>query len=73
MTLKQIGLNLKVVSIGSKRILFSYSTPVAYEEYGECFRTGKHWSKTTSRHINKWLEGIESQVVPQEQIDALSK
>ena len=28
-----------------------------------------YYSKTTSRHINKWLEGVTTREVPQEVID----
>tara|TARA_Y100000361_G_C11084426_1_gene302909 strand:- start:496 stop:723 length:228 start_codon:yes stop_codon:yes gene_type:complete len=38
-------------------VLFSYETPVA-AYLPECgyVKTSKHWSKTTSRHINKWCD-----------------
>lgn len=38
------------------QILFSYRTPVAAFVPGEgYFRTNQNWSRTTSKHINKWL------------------
>ena len=68
-------------------ILFSYATPVAGylsmealetrpfpKEVGNgvlFFRTAKKWSSTTTRHINKYLEGCTAAVVPQDQIESL--
>ena len=68
-------------------ILFSYETPVAGylsvealdnhpfpQEVGNgCmfFRTAKKWSSTTTRHINKYLEGCTAAVVSQDQIESL--
>ena len=60
MKLNNIGSNQTELeySDGTK-IFFSYSTPVAgwNNEVGY-FRTTKKYSRTTSRHINKYLEGI---------------
>ena len=57
MKLTPIKANMTEVEIGNKRVLFSYQTPVAYEdlENGGYYKTTKFWSKTTTRHINKWL------------------
>lgn len=56
MSLSPIASNMTEVEIGDKTILFSYKTPVAYHQAGVgYFKTNKYWSKTTSRHINKWL------------------
>ena len=54
-------------------ILFSYQTPVAgWDEQG-AFRTDKHYSKTTTRHINEYLGGKDiGRVVPQEYIQSLT-
>ena len=59
---------MKLVSLGSNQteiefgnditVFFSYSTPVAAFIPGKgYFRTDKKFSQTTSKHINKWLEG----------------
>jgi len=41
------------------QIFFSYKTPVAaYLPEKGYVRTSKFWSVTTSRHINKWLQGV---------------
>ena len=34
-------------------------------------RTSKKWSVTTSRHINKWLDGVLAKEQPQEYFDSL--
>jgi len=58
--------------IGHTRIMFSYSTPVAGQDDKGLFRTAQHYSSTTSRHINKYLEGKNvGRVVPQSYIDGL--
>ena len=41
------------------QVFFSYKTPVAaYVPSQGYIRTDKFWSTTTSRHINKWLKGV---------------
>lgn len=56
MKLNPIASNMTEIEVGNKTILFSYKTPVAYHEAGVGYaKTSKHWSVTTSRHINKWL------------------
>ena len=41
------------------QVFFSYKTPVAaYLPEKGYVRTSKFWSVTTSRHINKWLQGV---------------
>ena len=52
-------------------VLFSYSTPVAgYDDKG-AFKTDVWYSRTTTRHINKYLDGVVARVVEQEYIDSL--
>jgi hypothetical protein len=53
-------------------ILFSYREPVACATDEGFFRTSKKWSVTTSRHINKWLEGREAEEKPQSWFDELA-
>ena len=72
----------KVKNIGSNQteihkadgavILVSYSTPVAAQLAGGGFvRTAEKFSNTTTRHINKWLSGINAEEVPQSQLDSM--
>lgn len=54
-------------------ILFSYQTPVAaLLPSGRYVKTAKKWSQTTSRHINKWLSGIEPEEEQQDFFDRLA-
>lgn len=71
--LNPIGPNMTEVETDEVIVLFSYSTPVAYEDKasGQCYRTSERFSTTTSRHINKWLEGREAQEVDQSQLEGL--
>lgn len=72
MKLHQIANNMTEVETNSGTIFFSYETPVAYERRGQCFRTSKRWSVTTTRHINKWLDGRQAAEVDQETLDAMA-
>jgi len=53
------------------KILFSYKTPVACSINGSYYKTSKKWSQTTSRHINKWLDGVIAGQAEQEFFDNL--
>lgn len=77
MKLKQIGSNMTEVECHNSLVLFSYSTPVAArymnpEGGTEYIKTSKKWSITTSRHINKWLNGVKAREVSQEFMDGLA-
>jgi hypothetical protein len=70
------------IVIGDKKILISYKTPVAYYQKGVGFaKTDKFWSRTTSRHINSWIEmsgyvanrGDGLREISQDKLDALIK
>lgn len=83
MKLKVIGSNMTEVELhGYTTVFFSYNTPVAAWLNGNFYVTDKHWSRTTTKHINKWLThftGINdaSLVIminkPQEFFDSLEK
>jgi hypothetical protein len=78
MKLNQIGANQTTVTIGKEKVIFySYNTPVAcFIGDGSTvgyFRTSKKWSVTTSKHINKWLDGIRAEEKEQEFFDNLVK
>ena len=62
MKLTPIAANQTEVSINDgTQIFFSYRTPVAaYLPRKGYVRTERFWSKTTSRHINKWLQGVNN-------------
>ena len=48
-------------------LLYSYNTPVAaYQEGVGYFRTEEKYSATTTKHINKWLEGVNASLRPEQ-------
>ena len=47
------------------RVLFSYQTPVDCELKNGYYKTAKKWSNTTTRHVNKWLNGAPATVAVQ--------
>lgn len=70
--LNPIKNNMTELQTPNNLILFSYKTPVACRDSGgNYYRTKKFWSKTTSRHINQWLDGIQAREVSQDFFDAL--
>lgn len=73
MKVRNIGSNQTEVELnGNTRILVSYQTPVAAWVDGRFYRTEKKWSVTTSKHINRWLDGRQAEVKPQEWFDKLT-
>lgn len=77
MKLTPIASNMTEVEIEGATILFSYKTPVAAlmhdkDGYNGFIRTSKHWSATTSKHINKWLDGAKAVEVEQSILDKLA-
>ena len=73
MQLKRLGSNQTEVSLNNgTKVFFSYDTPVAAQlpDY-EYVRTSTKWSVTTSKHINKWLEGVIATEVSQDILDNL--
>lgn len=72
MKLKQVGSNMTELRLDDAEgfdavhILFSYETPVAAWVCGQGFlRTSERYSQTTTRHINKWLDGRTADERPQ--------
>ena len=73
MKLKPIASNMTEVETDVATILFSYQTPVAccMNDGSGYFRTSHRWSVTTSKHINKWLDGAKSSEADQSFFDNL--
>tara|TARA_R100000315_G_scaffold59098_1_gene34680 strand:+ start:1224 stop:1472 length:249 start_codon:yes stop_codon:yes gene_type:complete len=70
MKLKVIGSNQTQIDYKDGTVIFfSYETPVAgyLPEIGYV-RSDQFYSVTTSKHINKWLEGVDAVKVPQEKL-----
>ena len=71
--LRQLGPNQTELELDNMLILFSYETPVAAWVAGRGWlRTDTKYSKTTTKHINQWLDAVGT-VVPQSEIDYLVK
>ena len=72
MKLTPIASNMTEVQTAQYDVLFSYSTPVAAHDRttGAWYRTAQWYSKTTSRHIHKWI-GPDATEKPQSFFDAL--
>jgi hypothetical protein len=72
MKVTNIGSNMTEIRCGGYTILVSYETPVAAFDSNGFYKTSKYHSNTTSKHINKWLDGVEGvQERPQEFFDNL--
>ena len=73
MKLTPIKNNMTEIELSNgTKVLFSYKTPVACHHYnGKTYRTAKFWSKTTSRHINQWLDGLDAEQIEQGFLDNL--
>ena len=80
MKLRNVGSNMTEITTAKGQILFSYETPVAailrkapegLDEWCTVVRTSQKWSQTTTRHINKWLDGLNAEGMPQEFFDNL--
>ena len=74
MNVKPIGPNqtLLITNHGDE-VLFSYSTAVAGRSHKlGWFRNSKKYSVTTSRHVNKYLDGIDNvTLLTPEEIDLM--
>jgi hypothetical protein len=74
MKVKNVGSNMTEVSLNDGTlILFSYETPVAAEFDYKLYRTKTKWSATTTRHINKWLDGRKAEEAYQTFFDGLAE
>ena len=72
MKLNPIASNMtELTLLDGTKVLFSYKTPVAAQVNGTYVRTSKKWSMTTSKHINKWLDGVKAEEAEQPFFDTL--
>ena len=76
MKLKLIGANQTEVRLSDQyetQIFFSYEQAVCVRNVNGCFVTTEKYSRTTSKHINKWVAGLSNiiKMVPQSKIDNL--
>ena len=73
MQLSPIATNQTQLNLNAgTEVFFSYKTPVAAKlpNY-DYIRTATKWSSTTTRHINKWLDGVTAQTVDQSPLNDL--
>jgi hypothetical protein len=68
LAISPIGHNQTELAIGHYRVLFSYETPVALLDVptGRYYTTDTYYSRTTTRHINSWLDGSNATTVTQD-------
>ncbi len=76
MKLKLLGANQTEVRLSDQyetQIFFSYEQAVCVRNVNGCFVTTEKYSRTTSKHINKWVAGLSNiiKMVPQSKIDNL--
>jgi hypothetical protein len=74
MKIKPIGSNqTEAIMNDGTIIFFSYETPVAayLPSRSGFIKTDTKFSVTTSKHINKWLNGAKAETVPQEVLNSL--
>ena len=79
MKIKSLGKNITLVSTDKAIVLVSYETPVAaYIRGNEAtgtqpryVRTSKFYSTTTSKHINRYLDGVTAETVDPAELEAL--
>ena len=70
MTLKPLGPNQTVLSIGDGEVFYSYQTPVAGFVPGlGWIRTATTYSVTTSRHVNGYLANTVGKVTVLQQAE----
>ena len=71
MKVKSVGSNMTELVLGNVTVLFSYETPVAASTDSGYIKTEEKYSSTTTRHVNKWLEGVNAKIVSQDTINSL--
>ena len=73
MKVRNVGSNMTELVIDGCTVLFSYETPVAaYTPTQGYVKTSQWYSQTTTRHINKWLDGVTAEEMPQEYFDSIT-
>jgi hypothetical protein len=55
--------NMTEMTVGAKKVLFSYKTPVVIFDGENYFVTGERFSTTTTRQINFYLREVQASEV----------
>jgi hypothetical protein len=73
MQIENLGSNQTAIYLANgTKVVFSYSTPVAAFIPGTgLVKTGTRYSVTTTRHVNRFVDGRPCAVVDQSVLDAL--
>ena len=73
MKIRSLGANKTLLTLKNGiQVFLSYETPVAARLLNFYYvRTNQKWSRTTSKHIAQWLEGVKSRTVEQSYLDEL--
>ena len=62
----EVHFNERLVDSSKRAVFFfSYGTPVAAKVGTTYYKTEEKLSRTTSRHVNQWLEDVKYEVKPQ--------
>ncbi len=72
-TTKRLGQHVKIEILNNcdTVLFYSYNKPVAAEINGEYYKLDYSPSKTTTKHINKWLDGVKAEEKPEKFFDDL--
>ena len=73
--LRNLGSNRVEIEYSDGTIVFyAYNTAVAacMGDGSGFVRTDKKWSRTTSKHINQWLEGRNARLISQDELNAIA-
>ena len=73
MKVRNVGSNMTELLTNGYTVLFSYETPVAALTPQGYVKTSQWYSQTTTRHINKWLDGVTAEEMPQEYFDSITE
>lgn len=73
MRIRSLGANKTLLTLkNGVQVFLSYETPVAARLLNfDYVRTSQKWSRTTSKHITQWLEGVNARTVEQSYLDEL--
>lgn len=72
MKVRNVGSNMTELLVNGYTVLFSYETPVAALTPQGYAKTSQWYSQTTTRHINKWLDGIDAVEMPQDFFNSIT-
>jgi len=73
-TLKELGPHAHVVCVNDRELLFSYETLVGVAVEGCCVyqRSGMASSRTTGKHISKWINGGPNMAVDENMLNDMA-